>query len=122
MEFNTHKPIFLQICDYIMDKILTNELMAGSRMLSVRELAASISVNPNTIQRAYTDLQTQGIIEQQRGIGYFITENAKDLALVLRREEFMKVHLPLILHQMETLNITWQDLQAMQQTLTSKEK
>jgi DNA-binding transcriptional regulator YhcF (GntR family) len=121
MEFNSQKPIFLQICDYIMDNILTNKSTPGDRILSVRELATNISVNPNTISRAYNELQNQGIIEQQRGIGYFIADNAKELALHIRREEFTKVHFPILRHQMETLKITWQDLQEIEQSLTLKE-
>jgi DNA-binding transcriptional regulator YhcF (GntR family) len=84
-------------------------------------LATNISVNPNTISRAYNELQNKGIIEHQRGIGYFIADNAKELALHIRREEFTKVHLPILLHQMETLKITWQDLQEIEQSLTLKE-
>lgn len=120
MEFSSQKPIFLQICDILLDKVLNNELVAGARILSVREFASSVLVNPNTVQRAYTELQTKGIIEQQRGVGYFITKEAKQFTLSLRKTEFRQVQLPQLLHQMQLLGITWQELQQMQLSFEDK--
>ncbi|MCC2625335.1 MAG: GntR family transcriptional regulator [Burkholderiales bacterium] len=111
MDFNTQKPIFLQIYDLVLEQILNNQLTEGTRIASVREMAANMQVNPNTVQRAYTELQAKGILTQQRGIGYFIGAKAKATALAIRRDEFMRIQLPLIVRQMKTLGITWEELQ-----------
>ena len=114
MEFAAPKPIFLQICDIILAKILSNELQEGERILSVREMGTNIAVNPNTVQRSYAMLQQNGIIEQQRGIGYFIRSGGKDLARKMRRDEFIQIQLPLLISQMKTLDISWDELQKIQ--------
>lgn len=111
MDFNTQKPIFLQIYDLVLEQILNNELLEGARIASVREMATNMLVNPNTVQRAYTELQTKGILTQQRGIGYFIAPKAKTLALIIRKDEFMRIQLPLLLRQMKILGISWEELQ-----------
>lgn len=122
MEFNSPKAIFLQICDIVLDKILADELQNGNRIPSVRDLGETISVNPNTVQRAYSELQQRGIIEQQRGIGYFISHNGKELAQKMRRDEFMQIQLPLLIHQMKMLDISWNELQEIQQQLFKEKK
>jgi GntR family transcriptional regulator len=119
MEFNAPKPIFLQICDIIIDRILRNELHGGDRIPSVRDMGEHLAVNPNTIQRAYAELQNKEIIEQQRGIGYFIKQNSKEIALKTRKEEFVQIQLPLLIHQMEILEISWDELKEIQLQLTS---
>lgn len=121
MEFNSPKPIFLQICDMILDQILGGDLQPGQRILSVRDMGENIKVNPNTVQRSYAELQQKGIIEQQRGVGYFISNNGQQLAQKLRKEEFIRFQLPQLIHHMNTLELNWEDLQKIQQQLL-KEK
>jgi len=111
MDFNSQKPIFLQIYDLVLEQILNNELTEGERIASVREMAVITLVNPNTVQRAYAELQAKGILTQQRGVGYFIASGAKTLALNIRKDEFMCIQLPLLLRQMKLLGISWEELQ-----------
>ena len=73
MNFNTEKPIYLQIVDVISDRILSGELKGGDRIPSVREYGADIGVNPNTMMRSYEKLTADGIIYNKRGIGYFVS-------------------------------------------------
>ena len=105
MEFNPHKPIYLQICSQIYEKILNGELKADDRTLSVRDLGIELGVNPNTIMRSYETMQNAGIIYNKRGIGYFITENAKDIVLSQMKEEFMNDELPELVKKMKLLGI-----------------
>ena len=58
MNFNTEKPIYLQIVDVISDRILSGELQGGDRIPSVREYGADIGVNPNTMMRSYEKLSS----------------------------------------------------------------
>ncbi len=119
MEFHAPKPIFLQICDIVIDRILRKELHDGDRIPSVRDMGENLALNPNTVQRAYAELQNKGIIEQQRGIGYFIKIDSKEIALKIRKEEFIQIQLPLLIHQMETLEISWEELKEIQHQLIS---
>ena len=109
MEFNAHKPIYLQICSQIYEKILNGELKAEDRILSVRELGAELGVNPNTIMRSYEALQNSGIIYNKRGIGYFISPEAKDLVMNQMKTEFVNAELPEIIRKMKLLGITQEE-------------
>ena len=106
MEFNAHKPIYLQICDQLYGQILSGELKAEDRLLSVRELGVQLGVNPNTIMRSYETMQAAGIIYNKRGIGYFIANEAKDLVLKQMKEEFINEELPQVVKKMKLLGIT----------------
>ena len=73
-EFNTSKPIYLQLADRIHRLIVRNELKAGEKLPSVRDMGVQYNVNPNTIQRTYSELEREGILESRRGQGTFVTE------------------------------------------------
>ena len=81
MEFNSNKPIYLQICDAICEQILSGTLRPDERIPSVREYGAEIGVNPNTIMRSYEKLTADGIIYNKRGIGYFISPDALETVM-----------------------------------------
>ena len=105
MEFNNNRPIYLQICDAICEQILSGELRPDERIPSVREYGADIGVNPNTVMRSYEKLTGEGIIYNRRGIGYFISNNAKEIVLDAQRKDFIENELPAILKRMELLGI-----------------
>lgn len=88
MIFNDPKPIYLQIADKIMDDIVAGCYGADSRLPSVREYAASVEVNANTVMRTYDFLQQRGMIYNKRGIGYFVAADAVGLVLDERRRVF----------------------------------
>ena len=108
MEFNGNKSIYLQICDNICEKILSGELGPDMRIPSVREYGAEIGVNPNTVMRSYEKLTNEGVIYNRRGIGYFISKDAKSIVLETMRKDFMENELPQILKKMALLGITCQ--------------
>ncbi|MBP5647494.1 MAG: GntR family transcriptional regulator [Bacteroidaceae bacterium] len=109
MEFNQNKPIYLQIADGISEKILSGELKEGDRILSVRELGAELGVNPNTAMRSYEKLTADGIIYNQRGIGYFVSVGARAVALDKMRTDFLENELPGILRKMRLLELRAED-------------
>ncbi|MBD0380919.1 GntR family transcriptional regulator [Paenibacillus sedimenti] len=82
-EFNASKPIYLQLADRINRQIVSKELKAGEKLPSVREMGIKYSVNPNTIQRTYSELEREGILETKRGQGTFVTEH-EDRLIQLR--------------------------------------
>ena len=106
MVFSEQKPIYLQIAAMISDRILSGELRPDDRIPSVREYAAEVGVNPNTLMRSYEHLSGEHIIYNKRGIGYFVAENAKELVLSQMKEEFMRDELPQVIKKMKLLGIT----------------
>ena len=110
MEFNAHKPIYLQICDQLYGQILSGELKADDRLLSVRDLGIELGVNPNTIMRSYETMTASGIIYNKRGIGYFVAENAKNLVLNEMKNEFINNELPQVIKKMKLLGISMDEI------------
>ena len=94
MEFDNNRPIYLQIADNICSRILAGEFKSGSRIPSVREWGASIGVNPNTVARSYENLTERKVIFNQRGIGFFVSENAVELIKDTERRKFIEEELP----------------------------
>lgn len=105
MEFNSTKPIYLQIYDVICESILSGELHAEERVMSVREYGASVGVNPNTVMRTYEKLTADGIIYNKRGIGYFVSPDASKIILEQEKKDFLENELPAIVKRMKLLNI-----------------
>ena len=77
----------------------------GEKLISIRELAASLEVNPNTVQRTYDLLQQLNIISNKRGVGYFIDTQAEDKIVSFRKEQFFKEELPQFLKTIYLLKI-----------------
>lgn len=77
--FNNTQPIYLQILRRLCRQIVRGELKAGARLPSVREMAVQTGVNPNTIQRVYTELERLAIAESRRGLGSYITQDSARL-------------------------------------------
>lgn len=73
-EFKNGIPIYLQIIDQIKRQIVSGELAPGSRIPAVRDLAQEAGVNPNTMQRALTQLEQEGLLYTQRTNGRFVTQ------------------------------------------------
>ncbi|KLV22363.1 GntR family transcriptional regulator [Niallia circulans] len=74
-EFESSRPIYMQIVEKITQQIARYERMPGDKLPSVREMAIASGVNPNTIQRTYGELERMKIVETRRGQGTFITES-----------------------------------------------
>ena len=105
MEFDNNRPIYLQIADNICGRILAGEFKAGSRIPSVREWGASIGVNPNTVARSYENLTERKVIFNQRGIGFFVSENAVELIKDTERRKFIEEELPALRERAALLGI-----------------
>lgn len=82
---NSDRPIFIQILERIRVDIISGKYQPGERMPSVRELAAQAAVNPNTMQRAFAELERSGLVYSKRTSGRFITED-KEMIQRLKAE------------------------------------
>lgn len=112
MEFSQPKGIYQQIADQIRDRILAGELHNGERIPSIRELAVSVGVNPNTVTKSYQTLTDRQIIENQRGLGYFVAGDARERILEELRAEFMRDELPRVFRTMRLLGIGVEEIAA----------
>ena len=122
MQFNKETPIYIQIKDVVYNAILSGEYCGGERIPSIRDMAVSLEVNPNTVTRTYSILQEEGVIENQRGLGYFAVENAKDVVLNQMKDEFLTVEVPLFFSKMERLGIPMEKIAALYSELKNGEK
>ena len=105
MDFHADKPIYLQIADVFAEDILSGSLKGDDRIPSVREYGAQIGVNPNTVMRVYEKLTQEEIIYNKRGIGYFVSPDARERILASQREEFLSKDVPAIKRRMELLGL-----------------
>mgnify|MGYP005666370545 CR=1 FL=1 len=122
MDFKQQKAIYMQIADYILDNILAEQLQTGDRVQSVREMASNVQVNPNTVVRTYSYLQDKGIIFNQRGIGYFVADDAYEKTRQLKKESFTNHYLPEVFKLMRLLQIDFEDLREIYQKNQNDEK
>ena len=77
MKFDDNLPIYIQIMNLIKSEIVSGELSGGDKLPSVREYSKELKVNPNTVQRTYQELEREGLVFTQRGMGTFVTEDSK---------------------------------------------
>jgi DNA-binding transcriptional regulator YhcF (GntR family) len=110
MVFTENQAIYLQIADRMIESVLAGAWKPGDRILSIRELAEIIEVNPNTVARTYAYLADRGIISSQRGTGYVLTEGALEAATEMKRTSFVTQDLPYAFRTMDLLRMELDDL------------
>jgi len=94
MEFRDNEAIYLQIAAHVSDNILTGKWQAEQKIPSVRDLAIELQVNPNTVMRSYELLQSQQVIYNKRGLGFFVSPEAHKMVNVFKKERFLQQELP----------------------------
>ena len=77
LDLKSRKSIYEQVMDNLKEQIMTGTLQAGDKLPSVRELSKAITVNPNTIQKAYRELERQGYIYTTSGVGTFVADRSQ---------------------------------------------
>ena len=74
-KFTSDRPVYLQIAERISRSVLSGEYAPGAQIPSVRQLALEAAVNPNTVQHAFTELESEGIIISKGTLGRYVTED-----------------------------------------------
>ena len=110
MNFKDNKAIYLQIADRIGDDILSGALTPDGKIPSVRELAAQVEVNANTVARTYDHLQQSGIIYTKRGLGYFVSPEAHDIIVRQRRQQLMQGEMDYFLGPLRAVGVSPDEL------------
>ena len=111
MDFKDNEAIYLQIAGYVSELILRGKWPPDFKIPSVRELAADLQVNPNTVMRTYELLQSQEVLYNKRGIGFFVAPAAAEQVLAQRRERFLTQELPNVFATMRLLGIGLPEVQ-----------
>lgn len=118
---NSDRPIFLQIVERIQMDIIAGTYQPGDKLPSVRDLAAEAAVNPNTMQKAFSELERTGLVYSQRTSGRFITEDANmihDLKSSIAKEKITE-----FLYAMQKLGFQNEEiLSLMNQTMKGDSK
>ena len=86
LDTTSPQPIYRQIVDQLRSQVARGELAGGSRLSSVRELALELRINPNTVARAYRELEREGLVVRQQGRGVFVAERQAKLPAAQRRK------------------------------------
>lgn len=100
-EFNEKSPIYSQISEHIKMQIVSQEIKSGDQLPTVRELAQDAGVNPNTMQRAFTELEREGMVFSQRTSGRFVTED--NLLIGKIRQQVAKAELATFVNNMKKI-------------------
>ncbi|RUT33626.1 GntR family transcriptional regulator [Paenibacillus zeisoli] len=120
-EFNASKPIYLQLADRIHRQIVSGELKAGEKLPSIRDMGIKYSMNPNTVQRAYSELERGGILEARRGQGTFVSEQRDRLAQ--QRVKLKQEQIAEFVHVMQEMGYSAAEILAgVEQYLNSAQK
>ncbi|EEH63939.1 transcriptional regulator, GntR family [Gleimia coleocanis DSM 15436] len=90
MNFDDSTPIYLQIAEDIRLKILTGMLSTGDQLMSTTLYATTFRINPATAGKAFALLLEEGLIEKRRGIGMFVTAEAKQIIITQRRDSYFE--------------------------------
>lgn len=117
--FNNETPIYLQLVEKLKMQIVSGELKQGQRIPSVRDLALVARVNPNTMQKALAELESQGLVYTERTNGKFVTQNQK--LIHQTKKELAKEKVQKYLDDMKNIGITYEQARNYLQELGGKE-
>ena len=116
---DSQRPIYVQIVERVQLDIITGRYAPGSRLPSVRELAAQAAVNPNTMQKALSELESGGLIYAQRTSGRFVTE---DLAKIRgAKEQLASMQIREFIRRMKRLGLTREEIMNLFQQIIGEE-
>ena len=118
-KFSGDRPVYQQIMENIRGAVLGGELPPGGRVPSVRELAMQAQVNPNTMQRALTELERDGLVYSQRTSGRYVTED--QTAITEARHALAADRVRSFLTDMERLGFEKEDLLSLLRQEAEKE-
>lgn len=110
LDFDSEKPIYLQLAEGIEDDILKDIFMEGEKVMSTTEISVNFKINPATAAKGINLLVDEGIIYKKRGVGMFVAEGAKQKILEKRRTGFYDTFIRSLLEEAAKLNISTTDI------------
>lgn len=113
------KPVYVQIAERLMESL--RDAGADTRVPSVREYAATMEVNINTVMRSYELLERRGMVYNRRGVGFFVSPDASSRIAGYFSEEFFDKELPRFFARMKKLGVSPDKLQSLYQNYLDKQ-
>ena len=110
IHWNGDIPIYIQLYQQVIQRILDGNIKEGEALPSVRKVAAEYQLNPVTISKAYQMLQDEQYVEKQRGKGLFVKPGAPHRILEKERNSFLSNEWPLLLQKISRLNLSVEEL------------
>jgi DNA-binding transcriptional regulator YhcF (GntR family) len=121
IKFDSTSAIYIQVADFMSEKIMTDEWPENERIPSIREVAAMVQVNPNTVMRSFAHLTDNEVIFNRRGVGYFVSEDGKQKIQHVKRASFVESKLPRIFHEAALLSVTADELKSLYETFLGEQ-
>jgi GntR family transcriptional regulator len=109
-QWDDNQPIYRQLRDLIVRRILDGSFSEGEAIPSVRQVASDFRINHLTVSRAYQSLVDEGLLEMKRGLGMFVTENARERLLESERDQFRAQELPAFIERVQALRIDTEEI------------
>lgn len=119
-DIKADRPVYAQLMEQIRQKIICGEYELGSKLPSVRDMAADAAVNPNTMQKALAELERLGLVYSQRTSGRFITEDRE--RMMRMREELAIKQIQEFMKKMEQLGFSMLEVKEMIQKIEREAK
>ena len=110
IHWNGDIPIYIQLYQQVIQRVLDGNIKEGEALPSVRKVAAEYQLNPVTISKAYQMLQDEQYVEKQRGKGLFVKPGAPHRILQKERNSFLSEEWPLLLQKISRLNLSVEEL------------
>lgn len=107
------QPIYQQLRERTIARILSGELGEGEALPSVRQIAVDMQINPITVSKAYQMLVDEALVEKRRGLGMFVLAGARQRLLASEREHFLHHEWPQLLQRMRNLGIDMQQMKTL---------
>lgn len=105
--FDNERPIYVQLVEKLRIEIISGKIKSGERIPSVRELALTARVNPNTMQKALAELENEGLVYTERTNGKFITDNKELIEKI--KKELAKEKVNNYINDMKNIGITYEE-------------
>ena len=120
INYRDGRPIYEQVKDDLRRLVVTGAMQPGEKLPSVRELAAEAGINPNTVKRAFSELEREGLIYTQRATGKYVTENADEIKSA--RQALAKTQVAEFLSNMQSLGYSVGDVIVLLQSFNESEE
>ena len=109
-DWEDNEPIYVQVAQAVLDRIMDGSLTEGEATPSVRQVASQERINPLTVSRGYQLLVDDGLLEKRRGLGMFVASGARHRALEQERDRFLSEEWPRIRERISILGLSLGDL------------
>ncbi len=118
IEWNDNQPIYRQLRELVVERILDGTFAEGEAVPSVRQVASDYSINHLTVAKAYQELVEEGLLEKRRGLGMFVLEGARTALSSNEQTKFMEEELPAFAERVQVLGL---DMESVTSRLLSLE-